>query len=140
MLSSPTFMNDLPQTFMEPLLFSTACKRGTQGRMSTEYLSHVQDADGVTTTLRDRLSGREFGVRSKYLVGDDGGYSLVDEQIDAAIEGRLTATELARLLRHARRSSPAQLARLMTRAAQSGHPKLAIEARMWAVSAWASCG
>ena len=33
-------MNDLPQTFMEPLLFKTACSRGTQARMSTEYLSH----------------------------------------------------------------------------------------------------
>jgi hypothetical protein len=57
LLSSPTMMNDLPQTFMEPLLFKTACSRGTQARMSTEYVSHVQDADGVTTTCRDRLSG-----------------------------------------------------------------------------------
>jgi 2,4-dichlorophenol 6-monooxygenase len=54
----PTMMNDLPQTFMEPILFKTACSRGTQARMSTEYLSHVQDADGVTTTCRDRLSAR----------------------------------------------------------------------------------
>jgi hypothetical protein len=38
LLSSPTMMNDLPQTFMEPLLFKTACSRGTQARMSTEYL------------------------------------------------------------------------------------------------------
>jgi 2,4-dichlorophenol 6-monooxygenase len=49
-LSSPTMMNDLPQTFMEPLLFKTACSRGTQARMSMEYLRHEQDADGVTTT------------------------------------------------------------------------------------------
>ncbi|MEO0946493.1 MAG: FAD-dependent monooxygenase, partial [Pseudomonadota bacterium] len=83
MLASPCHMNDLPQTFMEPILFSTACKRGTQARMSTEYLSHVQDADGVTTTLLDRLSGREFQVRSKYLVGADGGNSLVAEHIEA---------------------------------------------------------
>jgi 2,4-dichlorophenol 6-monooxygenase len=69
LLSSPTMMNDLPQTFMEPILFGTACKRGTQARMSTEYLSHVQDAEGVTTTCRDRLSGREFEIRSKYLIG-----------------------------------------------------------------------
>ncbi len=37
LLSSPTYMNDLPQTFMEPILFKTACSRGTQARMSTEY-------------------------------------------------------------------------------------------------------
>ena len=43
-LASPCFINDLPQTFMEPILFKTACSRGTQARMSTEYLSHVQDA------------------------------------------------------------------------------------------------
>jgi 2,4-dichlorophenol 6-monooxygenase len=58
-LSSPTMMNDLPQTFMEPLLFKTACSRGTQARMSMEYLRHEQDADGVTTTCRDRLTGKE---------------------------------------------------------------------------------
>lgn len=88
-LSSPCHMNDLPQTFMEPILFTTACKRGAQGRMSTEYLSHVQDADGVTTTLRDRLSGREFDVRSKYFVGADGGNSLVAEHISTPIEGKM---------------------------------------------------
>ena len=88
-LSSPSHMNDLPQTFMEPLLYSTACKRGAQGRMSTEYVSHKQDANGVTTTLRDRLSGREFEVRSKYLVGADGGNSLVAEHIGTPIEGKM---------------------------------------------------
>ena len=88
-LSSPSHMNDLPQTFMEPLLYSTACKRGAQGRMSTEYVSHKQDANGVTTTLCDRLSGREFEVRSKYLVGADGGNSLVAEHIGTPIEGKM---------------------------------------------------
>jgi len=89
LLSSPTEMNDLPQTFMEPLLFKTACSRGTQARMSTEYVSHEQDADGVTTTCRDRLTGKDFTVRSKYLVGADGGNSLVAQHIGLPFEGKM---------------------------------------------------
>ena len=89
LLSSPTFMNDLPQTFMEPLLFKTACSRGTQARMSTEYLRHTQDGEGVTTTCLDRLSGKEFTVRSKYLVGADGGNSLVAENEGLKIAGQM---------------------------------------------------
>ncbi|GIT90530.1 2,4-dichlorophenol 6-monooxygenase [Jannaschia pagri] len=89
LLSSPTMMNDLPQTFMEPILFNTACKRGTQARMSTEYISHEQDEAGVTTTCRDRLSGREFQIRSKYLIGADGGSSKVAEHCGLPFEGQM---------------------------------------------------
>lgn len=89
LMSSPTKMNDLPQTFMEPLLFKTACSRGTQARMSTEYVSHMQDAEGVTTTCRDRLTGKEFTVRSKYLIGADGGKSLVAEHAGLPFEGKM---------------------------------------------------
>ena len=89
LLSSPCFMNDLPQTFMEPLLFKTACSRGTQARMSTEYLRHEQDAEGVTTTCLDRLTGKEFTVRSKYLYGADGGNSLVAEHAGLEFEGQM---------------------------------------------------
>ena len=89
LMSSPTRMNDLPQTFMEPILFKTACARGAQSRMSTEYLSHVQDADGVTTVCRDRLTGRDVTIRSKFLVGADGGNSLVAEHCDLPFEGKM---------------------------------------------------
>eukprot|EP01035_Chromulina_nebulosa_P001048 gene1048-1419_t len=89
LMSSPTKMNDMPQTFMEPLLFKTACQRGTQARMSTEYVSHMQDADGVTTTCRDRLTKKEFTIRSKYLIGADGGKSLVAEHAGLPFEGKM---------------------------------------------------
>jgi 2,4-dichlorophenol 6-monooxygenase len=89
LLSSPSHMNDLPQTFMEPLLFKTACSRGTQARMSTEYVSHVQDADGVTTTCRDRLTGKDITIRSKFLVGADGGNSKVAEHAGLTYEGKM---------------------------------------------------
>jgi len=88
-LASPSHMIDLPQTFMEPILFKAACSRGTQARMSTEYLRHVQDADGVTTTCLDRLSGKEFTVRSKNLVGADGGNSKVAEDAGLPFEGKM---------------------------------------------------
>jgi 2,4-dichlorophenol 6-monooxygenase len=109
LLSSPTHMNDLPQTYMEPLLFKTACSRGSQSRMSTEYLSHVQDEDGVTTTCLDRLTGNEFTVRSKYLVGADGGNSKVAEHAGLTFEGKmgvagsmniLFKADLSRLVAH----------------------------------------
>jgi 2,4-dichlorophenol 6-monooxygenase len=88
-LSSPCMMNDLPQTYMEPILFKTACSRGTQARMSTEYLRHEQDADGVTTTCLDRLTGKEITIRSKYLVGADGGNSRVAEHAGLPFEGQM---------------------------------------------------
>ena len=89
LLSSPSFMNDLPQTFMEPLLYKTACSRGTQSRMSTQYLSHIEDEDGVLSTCLDKLSNKEIKIRSKYLVGADGGNSKVAKNIDLPFEGKM---------------------------------------------------
>jgi 2,4-dichlorophenol 6-monooxygenase len=89
LLSSPALMNDLPQTFMEPLLFKTACSRGSQSRMSTEYVAHEQDAEGVTTTCLDRLTGKQLTVRSKYLIGADGGNSKVAEHAGLPFEGKM---------------------------------------------------
>ncbi|MGQ7932565.1 FAD-dependent oxidoreductase [Paraburkholderia sp. D1E] len=88
-LSSPTRMNDLPQTFMEPLLFKTACSRGTQARMSTEYLSHTQSGEGVVTQCLDRLTGEELTIRSRFLVGADGGNSRVAQNAGLPFEGQM---------------------------------------------------
>ena len=52
--ASPCLICDIPQTYLEPILVKNATARGTQSRFSTEYLSHVQDEAGVTTTVRDR--------------------------------------------------------------------------------------
>lgn len=88
-LTSPTHMNDLPQTFLEPLLLKTACSRGTQVRMSVEYLRHDQDGSGVTATCLDKLTGKEFTIRAKYLVGADGGNSAVAQNENLPFEGKM---------------------------------------------------
>ena len=88
-LASPTTMVDLPQNFMEPLLFKAACARGTKARLSTEYLSLVQDADGVTATVRDRVSGESYPIRARYLIGADGGNSQVAADVNLPMEGRM---------------------------------------------------
>ena len=64
-LASPTEMNDLPQNLLEPIIFGAACGRGTRARLSTEYVSHGQDKDGVTATVRDRVTTEEYPIRAK---------------------------------------------------------------------------
>ncbi len=88
-LASPTEMNDLPQNFLEPIVFGAACARGTRARLSTEYLSSKQDDDGVTATVKDRVSGDEYPIRAKYLIGADGGNSRVARDIDLPMSGKM---------------------------------------------------
>jgi 2,4-dichlorophenol 6-monooxygenase len=88
-LASPCLICDIPQTYLEPILVKNATSRGTQTRFSTEYLSHVQDDDGVTTTVRDRLTGATYAIRSRYLIGADGARSLVAEHLGLPYEGQM---------------------------------------------------
>jgi 2,4-dichlorophenol 6-monooxygenase len=84
---SPCPLLDIPQPYMEPVLVRNAAARGAEIAFNTEYLSHVQDSTGVTSTLRDRLTGAEYAVRSRYLVGADGARSRIVEQLHLPVEG-----------------------------------------------------
>src|SRR6201999_1111235 len=86
-LQSPCTMLDAPQTITEPVMVKAAQERGAKIRFDTEYLSHVQDESGVTTTVRDRLTGIEYDIRSKYVVGADGARSKVAADLDLPFEG-----------------------------------------------------
>lgn len=88
-LSSPSKMGDLPQNLLEPILLNHAANRGSRVRFDSEYLSHVQDAEGVTATVKDRLSGETYEIRAKYMIGADGGRSKVAEDIGLPMEGRM---------------------------------------------------
>jgi 2-polyprenyl-6-methoxyphenol hydroxylase-like FAD-dependent oxidoreductase len=82
-LASPCKMVDLPQTLLEPILVRYSTSRGFKLRFSTEFLSHVQDekAGTVTSTVRDKLTGLEYRIKSKYLFGADGARGEILRQL-----------------------------------------------------------
>lgn len=95
---SPCPMLDLPQNKMEPLLVKNAAARGAIFSFNTEYLGHEQDATGVTVTLRDVLSGHEYQLRTRYLVGADGARSKVMDDAGLKLEGQLARAATAYVL------------------------------------------
>ena len=49
----------------------------------------MQDADGVTATVKDRVRGETYDIRAKYLLGADGGNSKVAADIGLPMVGRM---------------------------------------------------
>ncbi|MFJ8006177.1 FAD-dependent oxidoreductase [Streptomyces fagopyri] len=88
-LTSPCLTVDIPQTYLEPILVRNATQRGAHTRFSSEYLSHTQDADGVTVEVLDRLTGARYSIRAKYLIGADGARSKVAADIGLPFEGAM---------------------------------------------------
>ena len=88
-LASPTRMCDLPQNLLEPILVDAAARRGARVRFDTEYVGHVQDDDGVTVTVADRLTGVQYDIRARYLIGADGANSKVLADLGLPIEGQM---------------------------------------------------
>lgn len=87
--ASPTLNCDVPQNYLEPILVRNATMRGTQTRFSTEYVSHEQDGDYVLTTVLDRLTGRNYQIKSRYLIGADGARSKVAADSGLQFEGAM---------------------------------------------------
>ena len=88
-LASPCLTVDIPQTYLEPILVRNATMRGTQTRFSTEYLSLTQDDEGVDVFVRDRLTGQEYPIRAKYVIGADGARSKVAADLGLPFEGAM---------------------------------------------------
>lgn len=88
-MASPAMNCDLPQTYLEPILVRNAMARGSKYRWSTEYLSLVQDDDGVRALVLDRLTGQTCTVHAKYLIGADGGRSQVAADLELPMEGQM---------------------------------------------------
>jgi len=87
-LASPCMMVDLTQEMMEPILVTEATRRGARVRFDTELASFTQDEDGVTATVLDRVTGAQYRIRARYMIGADGGNSLVVQQLGLRLQGK----------------------------------------------------
>lgn len=78
---SPVHATAIAQDALEPILRERALELGADLRPGTEVLGLIQDADGVTATLRRREDGHEYRLRAQYVVAADGAASPVREAL-----------------------------------------------------------
>src|SRR5690625_4756206 len=84
---SPCELLDIPQPLIQPILVNEAQKKGAIFRFNTEYLSHSQDANGVTVQVEDRISGEQYTIRAQFLIGADGARSKVLDDLGLSLVG-----------------------------------------------------
>ena len=86
--SAHAYVLAIPQTTIEPVLIEHATELGAEIRRGRELVGLSQDDDGVTVELADGIR-----MRSRYLVGCDGGRSTVRRLIGIAFPGEPTTVE-----------------------------------------------
>ena len=75
--ASPCRSANLPQIRLEPIFKARAeALNPHRVRFHHELVDLAQDADGVTSRVRNLDDGSEYTVRSKYLIGCDGGRTI----------------------------------------------------------------
>lgn len=85
---TPEPAHRINQIYLEPILFRRAVQTpGIRILNQAQVEDFQQDEAGVTTTVVDLATGTRFEVRSDYLVGCDGGRSMVRKRIGAKLTG-----------------------------------------------------
>jgi 2,4-dichlorophenol 6-monooxygenase len=86
-LASPEPMANCAQTVLEPLLLAAAREAGADIEFQTEFVELRQDGAGVTSVIRDRVTGETRTVRSRYVIGSDGARSRVLSELGLTVQG-----------------------------------------------------
>jgi 2-polyprenyl-6-methoxyphenol hydroxylase-like FAD-dependent oxidoreductase len=96
---SPQKRERCPQNMFDPILRDFASRqKGVDLRYHHELLSFSQDSAGVTSVVVDLKANREFSVRSRYLIGCDGGRSTVRESLGIAMHGKGVLTHTTNVI------------------------------------------
>ncbi|MFV0375166.1 FAD-dependent monooxygenase [Microbacterium sp.] len=86
--ATPEGPQRINQTFLEPILADEAVQRsGVALHSRRVFRSLAQDDDGVTAVTVDGAGGDERALRGRYLIGADGGKSIVRKLIGASLSG-----------------------------------------------------
>lgn len=86
---SPQRRERCPQNMFDPVLQRFAKKQvNVEVRYRHQFVSFDQDAAGVSVFVKEMDTDRVLRVRSRYLVGCDGGKSAVREQLGISMHGR----------------------------------------------------
>jgi 2,4-dichlorophenol 6-monooxygenase len=91
--ASPSPMTNIAQHKLEPIILEAAAKHRADIRFNHELVDLQQDRDGVSARVVDRTNGREHEIRSKYLIGADGGRSVVAPKEGFEFDGRFNIGE-----------------------------------------------
>jgi 2,4-dichlorophenol 6-monooxygenase len=92
--AAPVPPTNFPQLRLEPVMRRHAEERGPgRVRFGHELVEFEQDDEGVTSRIREIESGREYVVRSQYLIGSDGG-RFVGPRAGAVQEGTVALARL----------------------------------------------
>lgn len=79
----------IPQYTIEKVLLDhVASQPKATVKLRHKFIDFTQDADGVTTRVSDLAGDKTLTVRSRYLVGADGGRSPVRTQLGIAMQGQ----------------------------------------------------
>ncbi|MBC9954208.1 FAD-dependent monooxygenase [Leucobacter sp. cx-42] len=86
--ATPEHPHRVNQTYLEPILERhVASRAGIDLRNGVRVDAVSQDDSGVTAAVTDVVTGAQSTVRAKYLIGADGGRSLVRKAIGAKFSG-----------------------------------------------------
>lgn len=83
---NPMHTLPVPQARIEEVLEARAARLGTEIRRGHELVALAQDTDAVTVEVRDP-DGRTYALRTRWLVGADGGHSTVRKAAGIAFPG-----------------------------------------------------
>src|SRR5712675_109400 len=96
---SPQKRERCPQNMFDPILRDfAAAQPGVEMRYRVRLASFTQEHDGVTAEVENLAAGERERIRADYLVGCDGGRSLVRETLGVPMVGTATLTHTTNVI------------------------------------------